>query len=464
MAGKGRRKQAPEIAMRARARAFLLSGKKRPSSRLVLESRDVLGIHRRSLSKSSKRLLRKESRGAFEVGLKSHGVQMYRMSSYRRYQESDREALLPILMDAFGVERDNCLAWMDRSPSERWRVVTQDTVVGGLLLIPAAQWYGGRRVSMTGIAGVAIAATARGRKAGQTLMGSMLKELHETGTPLSALYSSTSSFYRHCGYERAGSRFLAELHIRDLNARAGPLEVRELDDEGHVQAGEIYDRHRKEDACLVRNEYLWKRIRFPRGMTAKGYGFYLGRELQGYTYLTRKSEGFQNNSFEATDLVLTTAEATQTFLGFLAGQRALFQSAVWPTPPNSPLFLKLPEPWNYKLHLDEHWMLRLVCVDLALQQRGYPAGLESELHLHVSDPLLPGNSGPRILRVKQGRGTIEKGGRGDLSLDVGALASLYTGFMPSENLALAGRAQGSPQVLAAATAIFTGQPQMTDFF
>ena len=386
------------------------------------------------------------------------------MQEYRVYQDSDKEQMIHILQDAFGAAREGVEEWMSRAPVSRWRVLEDERVQGCLLRIPMAQYYGGRTVSATGVAGVAIDDRARGLGAGQQLMKSLLSELRDEGCALSALYASTCSFYRKNGYEKSGARFLATLNIRELNHRGGPLKVRPLDDSHDQLIRDFYAKHRRQDACLVRNDYLWKRIRFPRGRTARGYGFFDKDELHGYTYLVRKSSGLSENSFEATDVVLTTPEATDTFLGFLAGHRALFQTTVWPTSPNSPVFFKLRERWNYDLRLDEHWMLRITHLEEALKQRGYPEQLEAELHLEVEDPVLPENSGRFCLRLSQGRATVEPGGRGDVRLDVGGLAALYTGFSSAENLAVAGRAQGSPEFLALASRIFVGAPEMTDFF
>jgi predicted acetyltransferase len=200
-------------------------------------------------------------------------------------------------------------------------------------------------------------------------------------------------------------------------------------------------------------------------MTAQGYGFYRDNTLEGYTYLVKHQRTLQDNSLEATDVVLTTPDALATFLGLLAGHRAFFTSACWPSPPASALLLSATEPWQFSLRLEEHWLLRIVRLEKAITQRGYPANLSGDLHLDLQDPWFPENSGRWLIRVEQGAATIEPGGKGDLSLDIGALASLYTGFLSAESLALASRAQGSREALAIASAIFGGwTPELADFF
>jgi len=387
------------------------------------------------------------------------------MSSYAPLPADEIALMAQLVADSFNMSEDKCELWIRRSGLENWRALKDPTLLGGLMRIPMAQRFGGRQVSMTGLAGVAVATTGRGQRIGQRLMRESLTEMHAEGTALSALYGSTTSFYRRCGYERAGSRFLAEVPLRDLPSRSGPLEVRLLTPDHHAEVEAFQARHVTNHGSLVRGPYLWVRVRGPRGMTAQGYGFYRDNTLEGYTYLVKHQRTLQDNSLEATDVVLTTADALATFLGLLAAHRAFFTSACWPSPPASALLLSATEPWQFSLRLEEHWLLRIVSLEQAITQRGYPSNLSGELHLDLQDPWFPENSGRWVVRVEQGAATIEAGGRGDLNLDIGALASLYTGFLSAESLALASRAQGSREALARASAIFGGwTPELADFF
>jgi predicted acetyltransferase len=389
------------------------------------------------------------------------------MSNFAPLPPQDIPAMAEIVADSFNMPEEKCELWIQRSGIEHWRCFSDSdsTILGGLMRIPMAQWFGGRPVSMTGLAGVAVSTAGRGRRVGQDLMRRTLLEMRQEGTALSALYGSTTSFYRRCGYERAGSRFMAEVPVRDLPSRSGPLDVRPLTPETHPQVEALQAEHVRDHASLLRGPYLWVRVRGPRGLTAQGYGFYRGDVLEGYTYLFKQLAGFQDNTLEATDVVLTTPDAMATFMGLLAGHRALFTKARWPSPPASALLLSMTEPWQLRLSLEEHWMLRIVSLVPAISQRGYPVHLTAELHLHIDDPWFADHNGPWILRCQKGAATLEPGGRGDLRLDIGAMASLYTGFLSAESLALAGRAQGEPATLAQASTIFGGwTPNLADFF
>ncbi len=389
------------------------------------------------------------------------------MTRFAHLQESQIPTMARIVSDAFNMDEAKCALWIERSKLENWRALAEgEQILGGLLRFDMGQWYGGRPVGLTGLAGVAISTAGRGRRAGQELMRATLQEIRDQGTALSALYGSITPFYRRCGYERAGSRLMAEVSLRELPGRSGPLEVRDLSEGDHAEVEAFYAQHVRQHGALLRCPYLWVRVRGPRGKTAQGYGFYRDGRLEGYTYLVKELGDFKHNTLEATDVVLTTPDAVQTFLGLLAGHRAFFTHASWPSPASSALLLQIPEIWQYGLKLEEHWMLRIVHLERALTERGYAAHLQGELHLQVEDPWFEENSGRWLVKVEGGRATVERGGDGSVGLDIGALAALYTGFMSAESLALAGRLSGASEPLALATAVFgsNGPPDLPDFF
>ena len=72
--------------------------------------------------------------------------------------DAEREALGTILSHAFGFPMTDVPIWFERAGSENiyaWR--RDDAVAGGLITIPMGQFFGGRSVPTTGIAGVGVA-------------------------------------------------------------------------------------------------------------------------------------------------------------------------------------------------------------------------------------------------------------------------------------------------------------------
>jgi predicted acetyltransferase len=164
------------------------------------------------------------------------------------------------------------------------------------------------------------------------------------------------------------------------------------------------------------------------------------------------------------DFVALTPGASRRLLTLLGDHRSVVREITWPGQLIDPVLCLLPE-LDVKIERPERWHLRIVHVPAALGQRGYPAGVEAELHLRVRDAILPGNDGSFILRVGGGRGEVARGGRGDLALDVRGLAPLYSGFLAPAQLQAIDFLAGPPAALAAAARIFAGpEPWMADFF
>lgn len=373
-----------------------------------------------------------------------------------------------LIADCFNTTPESSQGWIERSGLEHWRVLAElpeSTPQAALLRIPMAQWFAGKAVAMTGLAGVAVSSFARGKGVGQQLMRRTLEEMREEGTALSALYGSTTSFYRRCGYERAGSRWMAEVNLKELQFRGGPLEVRPLSESSESEVETLRAREVRQSGSLVRGPYLWNRVRRPRGKAAEGYGFYEGGILRGYTYVVREPQGFRDHVMEATDVVLTTPESVATFLGLLTGQRPFFKTARWPSPPGSALLLALTEPWQYRLQMEEHWLLRIVHLEAALSSRGYPPEVREELTLEIVDPWLAANSGPWRLSIEHGQGYVSRASSAEVCLPIGTLAPLFSGFVGARELWLTGQLQASPENLQKLERMFVAPaPELHDFF
>ena len=110
-------------------------------------------------------------------------------------------------------------------------------------------------------------------------------------------------------------------------------------------------------------------------------------------------------------------------------------------------------------------MLRVTHLQAALEARGYPSSIDTELHLRITDDVIDANAGNWTLCVRDGRGTVTSGGRGEVALDIRALASLYTGHLSVTTLKSIGWIDGPEAALATAQELFSGPaPWMSDGF
>jgi predicted acetyltransferase len=349
---------------------------------------------------------------------------------------------------------------------ENFRIIRGlEQLVGGLATLDMGQWWGGQRVSMTGIAAVAIAPEYRGSGAAIALMEHTLKELYARGVAISALYPAVQSLYRKVGYEQGGSWCIWEVATRNIQVREQPLPMDRVVSINHQVFHELYQQQaRLTHGYLDRHPAIWERLIQPDEKETV-YAYFIGtkEQPQGYIIFTQERTD-DGEILWVKDWVLHTVAAAQTFWSFLANHRSQIQQVRWKSSAIDSLTLLLPEQ-TAKIWREFRWLLRVVDVVKALEARGYPAGIQTELHLEIQDNLLTGNNGKFILSVANGRGEVTRGGRGELQLDIRELAPLYTSLFTPYHLQVAGKLDGTETAILAATQIFAGaSPWMADFF
>ena len=367
---------------------------------------------------------------------------------------------------SFGFAPADAEPWLRRGGIENVRVLRRGgAAVASLMVVPMGQFFGGRSVPMAGIAGVATAPEARGTGAATELMRTAMRDLRAAGWPISTLFPATRPLYRRSGYEPAGGRMELTMPVARIGMGDRKLPVRAIqagDEEAVVAA---YTEHARDVAGhLDRGDYIWSRVRAPRGEATRGYLVEQDGRVAGYVYLFEKRTVPPNFDLRITDVVARTPEAARRLLTFIGDHATTGSTVTWFTGPAGTLEQMLPEV-GYELRLHDHWMLRVVDVAGALAVRGYPEGLEVEVHLDVRDELIPENQGRFVLSVAGGRGEVRKGGRGELRLDVRGLAPLYTGHLSPVALVASGLLEGPSAELARAAAVFAGPaPWMPDMF
>lgn len=376
----------------------------------------------------------------------------------------DAEYLAEILCQSFLFPAKLWPLYRDRLGSDNFRVLKQnDQVVAGLTLYQMGQWFGGESVQMAGVAAVGVSPEVRGSGAGFELISQTLKELYSQKIPISTLYPATQRLYRKAGYEQAGSRCLWEVPIDSIRLHDRSLEVIKVKKlEGKVFQ-DIYNKSAKENhGNLDRNQAIWENV-FDHNED-EVFGYLVGGESpEGYIIFSQKTVNSQN-LMEVWDWAATTPAARRRLLTFISDHRSQIHKVIWRGSVVDPFLLFLPEQ-TAKLGQLELWFLRIVDVVSALEKRGYPEGLEAELHLAISDDMLPENSGNFVLSVSGKKGQVIKGGKGDLRLQISALAPLYSGFYTPYQLQQSGHLEASNQSLSIASQMFASSPAwMPDFF
>lgn len=335
------------------------------------------------------------------------------------------------------------------------------------------QFFGGRAVPMGGLGSVSVAADRRGAGLAGAVVRPCLEAMRERGEVISSLLPAMTRLYRGLGWEVSGSLVWRSIEPRLLQGLARPASGRlrpaAADDFEALRA--CYRRLASGvNGLLDRSERWWELLRrfvlpqrevfLAEDAAGEVAGYLVYRQLDG-------EHSALGGPFRLAcdEVVWTTRDAGLALwrlLGSWASQveRILFRGGA-----EEALLLLLPEQQAATL-AELRWMTRVIDAPGAVEARGFPAGLDAELALELSDPELGHNQGRWVLTVQRGRGRLERGGPGGLRLDVGAFASLYTGWATTATLARCGRLSGgSPDERAALDAVFAGPtPWLLDEF
>jgi predicted acetyltransferase len=316
------------------------------------------------------------------------------------------------------------------------------------------------------MAAIAAVTTAPHHRAGghaTHLMRALLREQHERGVALSALYAASRSLYRRVGYEMAGGRYEITVRPREIHLRERGLAVREALPEDLPAIGRMFGRSVARDYGPLD----WGSPGWQRGLRAwrppsAAYVVGTGRAIDGYmSYVTARKE----KVLEVLDFFAATPRAARRLLTLLCDHRAQIDEAKWSGRPVEPMLMML-QAGTHRVRRVAGWMLRVIDVAAALEHRGYAPGAEATLHLQVRDDVIAANNGRFLLEVSGGRGRVRRGGRGAIRLDVRGLAALHSGYVAARDLQEWTSYLDAParQMKALATVFPAGSPWMAARF
>jgi predicted acetyltransferase len=337
-----------------------------------------------------------------------------------------------------------------------------DGLAGSARLRSYEQWWGGRRVRMGGLAGVAVHPHARGQGAVRALVAELLTLMRDGQQPVSALFPTAPGIYRALGWEIVGSlddttiptaAFRRAGEPGDVTVRtAGPADLPAI-------AG-LYDAFgRSTDGLLARAG-----PEFPQG--AEGVLEHdvvslaeLGGRPVGYLTYARGS-GYRGSELRVWELVAQTAQARAALLRSLGTWDAVSATVRWRGPTDELALAlpgSLPPPSSH-----QPWMLRIVDAPAAVAARGF-RGADVELSFGLVDPQVPAHARGWRLVVRDGAGRLEPADGADLpQLHVRGLALLWAGAADADSVVRAGLLD---QPLPTLDRAFAGQPaRILDYF
>ena len=346
--------------------------------------------------------------------------------------------------------------------------VLEGEIVGGYMLLPVGQFFGGRSVPTQGVTAVAVHPAWRRRGVAGALMRDCVAFARDQGSALAPLHAATVRLYRRWGWE-VGSQTLRQIvRTAALTGLSGSGRVRANPDRSAIEA--MRRAHlRQWDGPLDRPDWYlsveWdpgdpETLRFE-------YGWYEDDQLTGYVRYEseRKPGGWIR--LRVQELIFTTLDALRGLLGFLGGQEsqsshvAFVHSAVVDA---SPLLWLLPEP-----HRDIEvqgflcWMQRIVNIEQAMTARGWPARAAGRVELEVTDPV---TGVERVVLEVEGRSArVTPGGSGQVRCGIGALSAWYSSTLRAQDAVRLGLLEGEASAVSAMDGLVAGGlPWMPDFF
>lgn len=382
---------------------------------------------------------------------------------YGSPRPDDIPAMDSMLEQALTFPVGSMAPWTQMIGHQHMRVIREhERVVAGLGVIPFGHWFGGRVVPTGGVTAVGVAPERRGTGVGLWMLRQMLEEQHALGVPLLSLYPATTAFYRRAGFERAAQRLIYELPLAALGPRDYTLDVEPATVEQLDVLKNVYARRAASGSAFIeRPDFFWQRMLTPTDKPSYAFVALRDGAAEGYVLFMHAAWG---EALQVRDLVALTPAAGRRLLTVLADHRSMLDLVRLPAGPHDPLLFLLPEQ-KQSLFRSLDLMVRIIDLPAALAARGYPSGVVAELHLDVSDELLPSNQGCFVLRVADGAGQVERGGQGRMRLHIRDLATLYSGYFSPQELLQASEVEADTTSLVAATQIFAGpRPWLPDMF
>lgn len=386
---------------------------------------------------------------------------------YSRLDPGEGIPFRDVVFPTLNIPLDVWEPFSKRVGIENFRALKHNgNILAGMGIYRMGQWFGGNCLDCGGVTVVGVAPEARGKGAAEFLIGSSMKELYEDGTPLAALYASTQRLYRKVGFEQAGTRRLFCMALSDIGRMKPELDMK-LAPRENIEPYEKVAKSRAKNANgnLRRTAGHWDRLFDFMEKSIQGYLIGDENDPEGYLIYYQESYPAREIDIHVRDMAALTPRAARTLLGFLYGHRSMVQNVHWYGPVIEPL-LCLPEEGRFvQTKSEERWLLRIVNVEKALEQRGYLPNVSAEIHLEIFDDVIDQNNGLYILRVSEGRGDVERGGRGDLKMHVRGLAALFGSFLPARTLKMTGWMDGEMKAILQAEQIFAGpESWMPDMF
>ncbi|WP_117210754.1 GNAT family N-acetyltransferase [Allorhizocola rhizosphaerae] len=371
---------------------------------------------------------------------------------------------------AFGYhDRDMPEGWTSDTPGRHTLGLfdADGTLVAKAVDREQGQWFGGRVVPTSGIAGVVVLPELRGRGLLRQLLPPLLRHARERGAVISTLFPSTPFPYRSLGWEEVGALTFFALPTANLaSAKASPaVTLRPATDADEPAIRRLYTDVARASTGLMDRE--------PPLFAGNPVGAFDGLTMAvdadgtpvGYASWNRGPRYDESGKVTVYDLIGATRQATDTLLAMFATWASVAPTTVLRLSTPDPAWLTINQA-GARVDSRNTWMLRIVDAAGAVAARGWPEHLDTQIDLYLSDPECPWNEGPARLVLAGGQGKLEPGGTGELRLTPRGLALWYAGAASTAIIEraglLSGGSSGTHRIMDSAA--MGPQPALLDYF
>jgi len=306
-------------------------------------------------------------------------------------------------------------------------------IVGGAGAFPFRLSIPGGALPCAGVTAVGVLPTHRRRGVLRAMMDEQLRDVHERGEPIAALWASEETIYGRFGYGIAA--WAGQLAIpHEWDAFAEPLErrgrVRFVEaDEAAKLFPPLWEAFAQQRPGVFSRDESWWTLRTLRQPDEGPHNRFVVLDLDGepqayaiYRTHAGWAEGASIARLEVVEAVGTTPRATAELWRFLLDVDWVATVEASLLPPDHPLFLLLANPRRARYRMGDGIWIRLVDVGAALSARAY-AG-DGAVVFQVRDESCEWNAG----RWRVGEGECTRtDDAADLALDVSALGSVFLG-------------------------------------
>jgi predicted acetyltransferase len=335
-------------------------------------------------------------------------------------------------------------------------------LVGQAFDLHDRQWWDGELLGAADIAGVSVAAEARGQGLARKLLARVLAGARDRGAVVSVLFPSISTVYRALGWASVGrlNSFqlptLALPRTRDADA----FEIRE----GTVaDLPAVHDCYtaiaRSRNGMLSRTELRFQPEddELPSGVDGLTLALAGGRVAGFYTW-SRGSHYGQEAALTVPELLAESPAAARALTTVLHSWHTVVPVVRMRLLGGDAVADSLPLELG-TVHKSLSWMQRPVDVAGAVAARKWPAGVRGRAVFDMVDDLAPWNTGTWELSVSDGVGELRPAsGPAAVRLSVAGFASLYCGLSGAAALRESGHVVGSRDDAAALDVLATSTP------